>query len=203
VTPPGKAVGDRFTSIPPLVAAVVWLLTIVPLVYDIGGPLDPSMFPALAIFPAALIGCVVFLSVCLFRWRWRLAVSTMAAGVVFLGAATLTLKFSHEVRFQTMRPIYLFELAFQPDSLKTRSWAWSGGIGYQESITYDEADLDAPPRGKTSVVGHVEGCTVRTLPMGGHFYFHRLSCDDSQADFEAGYAFGSKLQEPSSRFKDP
>jgi hypothetical protein len=57
MSPPNRETSaDRFTIIPLIIAAIVWLLTFMPLVYDIGGIfLDPSLLPGLVIWPFAVI----------------------------------------------------------------------------------------------------------------------------------------------------
>jgi hypothetical protein len=129
--------------------------------------------------------------------------SIFGAGASFVGIALATLVHAPEIRFETMRPIYMMQVAraSAPNGKpKKLSWWWSGGLGWDASLSYDETDADAPAPGQVIAVRDAGGCSLRIRPMGGHFYFHDLRCGgDPWAAIEAGYQLGRKIDQQQSR----
>ena len=196
---------DCFTATPLIVAVIVWLLAIVPPIYGAGGFfIDPMMLLGLVILSWATIAWFAVLGIAIWTLRWRRTLSIFGAGLGFVGVAFLTLLAPQDIRFQTMRPFYLMQIAraHLPEGKPKRlSWWWSGGLGWDVSLSYDETDADKPPPGQSVLMRNVEGCPDRIRPMGHHFYLHNMDCGDPQAAIEAGYEFGRKLgnNRPSNR----
>jgi hypothetical protein len=188
---------DHFTAIPLIIAAVIWLLTIVPPIYGAGGFfIDPMMLPGLMILPWAIIAWLALLGVAVWTLRWRRALSIFGAGLGFISISFLTLISPQDIRFQTMRPFYLMQVArlHPPEGeAKKLIWWWSGGLGWDVSLSYDETDADKPPPGHPVLTRNVQGCPERIRPMGHHFYLHNLDCGDRLPAIEAGYEFGRQL----------
>jgi hypothetical protein len=193
---------DRFSAKPLIGVPIVWLLAIVPLIYDGGGLfLSPALLFALVVLLWAitvwLIATVgMAISKC---WRYSLSIAIALPAFVFAGAVTLT--FKEQIRFQTMRPFYLIEIArLHGDNGKPKqmTWWWSGGSGWDESLSYDEADTDTPPPGQIVLVRRNEGCTLLKRPMGGHFYLSNLNCggfESAVRNLEKGYEDARKMQQ--------
>jgi hypothetical protein len=200
------ALRDRFSAKPPIGVPIVWLLTMVPLIYDKGGLFfSPGLLFAL-LFSSIAIVIWLFAVVCNMVWRrWRYSLSIAVTLPVFMLVAVVTLMFREEIRFQTMRPFYLVQVArLHPESGKPKelTWWWSGGLGWDESLIYDEADANAPDPGQQVKLIGAGQCPDQVRPMGGHFYLRRIGCIDLASQrraIDAGAAFGRQLDQQKQR----
>ena len=155
---------NRFSLFPLFVATTAWIFGVLPIVYEPGHFFFPiTILPGLLILPiAALAWLVAFVSLVVRRQRMR-ALSLIVALVAFVAAVPLTFHFMDEICFWTLSPYYFAKVAqLQPDSNGVRSAAfhWRGGLGWDTTLLYDEADTIAPEPGQNRVVAR----------LYGHFY---------------------------------
>ena len=161
---------------PFLIAAVTWVLVVIPLVYDVGGLIDVSRIPALIILPLVSVLWSAFVVCALIRRHWRTAIAIFISTLAFVTISSLTLIYAHQIRFWAMWPIYSIEVARLPSDIKDRSisWPWSAGYGYQETLLYDEQDRYAPSPRQSEYVNEKcpigESCKVSIRHIIGHFY---------------------------------
>jgi hypothetical protein len=202
----GPAVRDRFSAKPLIGVPIAWLLMIVPLIYDGGGLfLSPALLVALIVLLGAITVWLIAIVLMAISGCWRCSLSIAITLPVFVFASAATLRFKEQIRFQTMRPFYLIQIArLHADDGKPKhmTWSWSGGLGWDEGLIYDEADSDAPPPGQTVLVRRNEGCTGLIRPMGGHFYLSNLSCgsfEGAARNIEKGYEDARKMQQQAPR----
>jgi hypothetical protein len=204
------ALGDLFSAKPLIAVPIVWLLAIVPLIYDSGGLfLSPGLLFALAVSLWAITIWLIAIVCMAIRRCWRYSLSIAVTLPAFILVSVVTLIFGEEIRFQRMRPLYLIQVAcLHPENGKPKqlAWWWSGGSGWDESLVYDEADTDAPGPGQRAKLVVTGQCPVQVSLMGDHFYLKRIECNDRASErraIEAGAALGRQLDQQKPAVEEP
>jgi hypothetical protein len=182
-TSPNRRV-NNFSPLPLYVSVGLWMATILPIVYEPGNLFFPTTWlPGLFLLPVFALGFLFCLLLTIARRQWKRALSLTMGALFFCTLSLTTFYFFDEIHFWTLSPYYFAEVGKMEqidDKPKTARFVWSGGIGWDLWLDYDESDSIAPPVGQSvrswNDEGTVVGCVHRVRRMYRHFYLHHFGC---------------------------